>query len=84
MLRRIVVKVALWALGQAGHVRHIGEGNSIVLRDRFDHEVRFKVPAPCNELWEAGCTCAPHGPMTRLDCPFHYLPTQKAVYVRLK
>ncbi len=84
MLKSIIEKVALWALGRVGNVRHIGEGNSIVLKDQFGREVRLSVPAPCIELWENGCTCAPDGPMTRLDCPFHYLPTQKAVYVRLK
>ncbi len=83
MLRRIVVKVALWALGQAGHVRHIGKGNSIVLRDRFNREVCLRAPPVGNAAWEAGCTCE-SDKIATLDCPIHYLPHQKAVYVRLK
>ncbi len=84
MLKSILHRLARWVLRRDGHVRHLGEGNSLVLKNQFGREVRLSVPAPCDELWENGCTCAPNGPMTKLDCPFHYLPTQKAVYVRLK
>jgi hypothetical protein len=82
-MKRLIEKVALWALRRVGNVRHLGEGNALILHDRFGKEVCFKVPPPGNTAWEAGCTCQSDD-LLRLDCPLHYLPKSQAVYVRLK
>jgi len=79
----LIEKLALWVLRKVGNVRHVGEGNSLVLKDQFGKEVRMSAPRPGDEAWEAGCTCTPDRVVSS-DCPLHYLPQHKAVYVRLK